>query len=245
MTAYAVIETGGKQYKVTRDDIVKIEKIPGNVGEIVEFKAVLFLNTGDDVLTEEKDLSDALVKGKIIAQEKDRKIVVFKFKRRKNYKRKQGHRQHITRVLIKEIFFKDKLLTPEVKKEKKPKKVEEKPEVVEEKVIPEKKEAKVKKKLAAKKVEKKKDAKKSPVKDAKAKKKATVKKGTKKTEKKKVTKKPEDTKASKLKSKDEVGKDEGKDQGKTKKRSSKPKEKKIEDSSDVKGSDEKGKDKVK
>ena len=127
MTVYAVIETGGKQYKVSRNDIIKIEKIPGNVGEMVEFKNIRLLNAGDDLKFEDKDLSEASVKGKIISQEKDKKIIVFKFKRRKNYKRKQGHRQHITRVLIKEIFLGKELLVSKEEGKKPPKKVKKKP----------------------------------------------------------------------------------------------------------------------
>ncbi|MBU1628435.1 50S ribosomal protein L21 [bacterium] len=126
MTVYAVIETGGKQFKVSHNDIIKIEKIPGEVGEMVDFKEIHLLNIGDELKLEDKDLSNVLVRGRIIAQEKDKKVIVFKFKRRKGYKKKQGHRQQITRVLIKEIFFDSKLLTPEVKKEKVPEETDEK-----------------------------------------------------------------------------------------------------------------------
>jgi len=159
MTVYAVIETGGKQYKVSHNDIIKIEKIPGEVGEIVEFKTIHLLNTGEDLKFEESDLSQVSVKGKIIAQEKDKKIIVFKFKRRKNYKRKKGHRQQITRVLIKEIYFGKDLLTPKDEKKKAPAKEKPEPEAKSLQVAAEPKpsaeEKPQAKKKAAKKVEKK------------------------------------------------------------------------------------------
>jgi large subunit ribosomal protein L21 len=113
MTVYAVIETGGKQYKVSYNDIVKIEKIPGTVGDMIEFKDVLLLKTGEDLKVEGNDLKDVTVKGKIIAQEKDTKVIVFKFKRRHNFKKKKGHRQPITRVIIKEISLGKNILTLE------------------------------------------------------------------------------------------------------------------------------------
>jgi large subunit ribosomal protein L21 len=155
MSLYAIIETGGKQYKVSHNDIIKIEKIPGNVGEIVEFNKIQLLNTGKDFVIDEKELSNASVKGKIIAQEKDKKIIVFKFKRRKNFKKKRGHRQQITRVLIKEIYFGKDLLTPEDDKKKVSKKEEAVKEPVPEILESEKTEKKVsktKKKETAKKV---------------------------------------------------------------------------------------------
>jgi large subunit ribosomal protein L21 len=125
MTVYAVIETCGKQFKVSHNDIIKIDQISGEVGEMIDFNQIHLLNTGEELKIGEKDCSNALVRGRIIAQEKDKKIIVFKFKRRKGYKKKQGHRQLITRVLIKEILYNSQNLTPEIKKEKLPEKIEE------------------------------------------------------------------------------------------------------------------------
>jgi len=137
MTIYAIIETGGKQYKVSHNDIIKTEKISGEVGDMVEFNDILLLRSGEDFLIEDDDLTKVVVKGRIISQERDRKVVVFKFKRRKNYKKKQGHRQPITRILIKEILKGKKLLTPKDTPKKSTKKVEkvevEKAEIKEEK----------------------------------------------------------------------------------------------------------------
>jgi len=156
MSLYAIIETGGKQYKVSHNDIIKIEKIPGEVGELIEFNNVHLLNTGKELVIDEKKLSNASVKGKIIAQEKDKKIIVFKFKRRKNYKRKFGHRQQITRVLIKNIQFGKDLLKPEEEKKKKTKKVVKEPEVETEKSTVETEKAVVETEKAAVEIENKK-----------------------------------------------------------------------------------------
>ena len=93
---YAVIKTGGKQYKVTSNDVIKIEKIAGDAGSEVVFNEVLAMgeNVGTPLVT------GASVKGKIVKQAKDAKIIVFKKKRRQNYRRKNGHRQNITIVKI-------------------------------------------------------------------------------------------------------------------------------------------------
>ena len=96
---YAVIKTGGKQYKVASGDVIKIEKIAGEVGSEVVFSEVLAL--GDNVGT--PLVAGASVKATIVKQAKDDKVIVFKKKRRQNYRRKNGHRQNITIVKIAEI----------------------------------------------------------------------------------------------------------------------------------------------
>ena len=96
---YAVIKTGGKQYKVSSGDVLKIEKIAGNEGSEVVFNEVLAL---DDTYGTPM-IAGASVKATVIKQARDAKIIVFKKKRRQNYRRKNGHRQDITLVKITDI----------------------------------------------------------------------------------------------------------------------------------------------
>jgi large subunit ribosomal protein L21 len=96
---YAVIKTGGKQYRVSQGDKVRVEKLPGNVGDTVTLSEVLMLG-GDSVKIGTPLVSGAKVEAKITAQDRDKKIIVFKFRRRKNYRRKNGHRQPFTALEI-------------------------------------------------------------------------------------------------------------------------------------------------
>lgn len=100
---YAVIETGGKQYRVNEGDVIKVEKLPEEVGAKVSFGRVLLVGEGEKVQVGAPVVSGASVTGKVVEQDRGRKIVVFKMKRRKNYRRKQGHRQDYTGVLIDKI----------------------------------------------------------------------------------------------------------------------------------------------
>ena len=100
---YAVIKTGGKQHKVSRGDVISIEKIDGSKGETVVFDEVLMVSSGEDVKVGTPFLKGARVEGEIIDQTKADKINVFKMKRRKGFKKKTGHRQKLTRMKIKEI----------------------------------------------------------------------------------------------------------------------------------------------
>lgn len=97
---YAVVATGGKQYRVQEGDTLRIEKIPGEVGSDVAFDQVLMVSDGDDVKVGQPVVENAIVNGTIVEQGKGRKILVFKYKRRKRYRRKQGHRQLFTAVKI-------------------------------------------------------------------------------------------------------------------------------------------------
>ncbi len=98
---YAVIETGGKQYRVAQGDTLHIEKLAGDVGDSVQFDNVLLVSEGEDDVTIGKPvLAGASVSGEIIGHGKDKKVIVFKFKRRKDYRRRNGHRQHYTAVKI-------------------------------------------------------------------------------------------------------------------------------------------------
>jgi large subunit ribosomal protein L21 len=99
---YAVVETGGKQYRVSPGDIVRIEKIDKPVGEKVELDKVLLVS-GDDKVSVGETLKDAKVIGEVAAQGRERKVIIFKKKRRKGYQRTKGHRQYYTSVKITEI----------------------------------------------------------------------------------------------------------------------------------------------
>ena len=96
---YAVIKTGGKQYKVASGDVLKIEKIAGEAGKEVVFNDVLAI----DETVGTPLVAGASVKATVLKQARDAKIIVFKKKRRQNYRRKNGHRQSITLVKITEI----------------------------------------------------------------------------------------------------------------------------------------------
>jgi large subunit ribosomal protein L21 len=101
--AYAVIRTGGKQYRVAPGDIVRIERLAGDVGAPVEFAEVL-LTGGEGAVQIGTPLVDgARVRGTIVEQGRARKILVYKKKRRKNYRRRRGHRQSVTAVRVIEI----------------------------------------------------------------------------------------------------------------------------------------------
>jgi large subunit ribosomal protein L21 len=96
---YAVIKTGGKQYRVSEGDTIRVEKLAGDVGATVELGEVLMLG-GDQVSIGKPILSGARVTARIVAQDRAKKIIVFKMKRRKNYRRKQGHRQPYTELKV-------------------------------------------------------------------------------------------------------------------------------------------------
>ncbi len=96
---YAVIKTGGKQYKVSEGDTVKIEKIAGLVGETIELGEVLMVG-GEEVKIGTPLLPGAKVTARIVEQGKDKKVLVFKSKRRQGYRKTYGHRQTITRLKI-------------------------------------------------------------------------------------------------------------------------------------------------
>lgn len=100
---YAIVKTGGKQYKVSQGDILRFEKLDGEVGAPVTFDQVLMVADGDQVTLGQPMVTDAVVNGQIVEQGKAKKILVFKYKRRKGYRRTQGHRQQFTAVRIDSI----------------------------------------------------------------------------------------------------------------------------------------------
>ena len=100
---YAVIETGGRQYRVSPGDTIQVEKLSGDVGETITLGNVLLLGSGADVAVGTPQLSEAHVEARIVAQKRGKKIIIFKHKRRKGYRRKQGHRQYLTTLKITNI----------------------------------------------------------------------------------------------------------------------------------------------
>ena len=134
---YAVVNSGGKQYKVQQGQVLRVEKIPGDVGSPVTFERVLMFSDGDNVSIGQPALEDVAVEGHIVEQGKAKKIIVFKYKKRKRYRRKKGHRQEFTAVMIDDIKPKAQK-SSETKDE--PKAEAKKPEA--EKAAPKKEEAK-------------------------------------------------------------------------------------------------------
>ncbi len=100
---YAIVNTGGKQYKIQQGDVLRVEKIPGEVGSPVSFDKVLMFSDGENFNIGRPVLDNVAVKGHIVDQGKGKKIIVFKYKRRKRYRRKLGHRQQYTEIKIDSI----------------------------------------------------------------------------------------------------------------------------------------------
>ena len=97
---YAVIKTGGKQYRVQQGDVIFVEKIDSQADEAVTFEEVLLVNDGDQTRIGAPTVAGAKVDGKVLGQVKGQKIVVYKYKAKKNERKKQGHRQPYTKVEI-------------------------------------------------------------------------------------------------------------------------------------------------
>ena len=100
---YAVIQTGGKQYRVSPGEQIQVERLPGEPGQQIAFEKVLLASDGETIKVGRPYVEGSKVMGRILRQAKAKKIIVFKYKRRKNYKRKKGHRQHISLVKIENI----------------------------------------------------------------------------------------------------------------------------------------------
>jgi len=162
--SFAIIQTGGKQYKVSASEILKIERLNDEEGKTVEFKNVLFLN--DDKTTEigTPNIQGAKVEATILKNTKNKTILVFKKRRRKNSRKKYGHRQPVSLIRITKIFSKDgKLIAQaEERKEKEISKIKEKienkalesikkTELKTKKIAPDKKKTIVKKRTLTKK----------------------------------------------------------------------------------------------
>lgn len=101
---YAIFATGGKQYRAAIGDVVRVEKLEGSVGDTLTLAEVLLVaGEGDEVKIGQPKVEGASVKCEIVGQDRHKKIIVFKHKRRKDYRKKQGHRQYFTALRVKEI----------------------------------------------------------------------------------------------------------------------------------------------
>ena len=119
---FAVIRTGGKQYRVAAEDVIKVEKVKGDPGEIVQFGEVLVVG-GDDVTLGEPTIAGASVAAEVLEQGRGAKVIAFKKRRRKNSRRKRGHRQEFTLLRVTEILTDGAkpTVTARAKPERKPK----------------------------------------------------------------------------------------------------------------------------
>ena len=102
---YAVIKSGGKQHKVSEGEEILLEKLSLDEGEVIEFSEVLAVNKDGNLNVGKPLLEGAVVKGKVLNHLKTKKITVIKMKRRKDYRKKQGHRQNLTKVKIESISY--------------------------------------------------------------------------------------------------------------------------------------------
>lgn len=103
MSMYAVIKTGGKQYKVTEGDVLRIEKINANTGDNIDFENVLLVGEGDTVHIGSPHVSGSKVSAQVQAQGRGEKVKIIKFRRRKHSRKQMGHRQYYTEVKITQI----------------------------------------------------------------------------------------------------------------------------------------------
>ena len=113
--SFAIIETGGKQYKVTASKILEIEKLNAKVGETVKFKNVLLLNDDKNTEIGSPSISGATVEAKLLENVKDRTILIFHKRRRKHSRKKNGHRQRHSKIQITKILSKDGKVIDEAK----------------------------------------------------------------------------------------------------------------------------------
>ena len=116
--SFAIIETGGKQYKVSASNILKVEKLNIVKGKKVEFKKVLLVNDDKNTEVGNPTVEGALVEGLVLDNIKDRKILVFKKRRRKNSRKKYGHRQHLSKIQITKILSKGGKVISEIEDKK-------------------------------------------------------------------------------------------------------------------------------
>jgi len=100
---FAIVETGGKQYRVKKESVIEIEKISANPGDTIDFEKILLLAEGGDINAGTPYVEGAVVKATVMDQFRGKKIRVFKMKSKKRYRRLQGHRQYYTRVRIDDI----------------------------------------------------------------------------------------------------------------------------------------------
>lgn len=99
-TSFAIIKTGGKQYRVAPGDVIHVEKLPQTAGEEIRFSDVLLLKDGDNIQAGRPLVAGAAVVGQVVRQFRDKKVLVFKKRSKKGYKKLQGHRQDLTEIRI-------------------------------------------------------------------------------------------------------------------------------------------------
>ena len=136
--SFAIIETGGKQYKVSASKILEIEKLEVQKGETIQFKNILLLNDDKNTEIGNPNIKGAIVEAKLLDNVKDRTILIFHKRRRKHSRKKNGHRQRHSKIQITKILSKDGKVIAEAKLDIKPKKIEEvkqKKKVASEKLI--------------------------------------------------------------------------------------------------------------
>lgn len=102
---YAVIETGGKQYKVREGEILEVERLDADAGETIDLDRVLLVNSGDNLIIGQPLVDGAVVRAKVMAQAKDKKKIIFRYHNKNRYRVKKGHRQPITRLRIESIVL--------------------------------------------------------------------------------------------------------------------------------------------
>ncbi len=117
--SFAIIETGGKQYKVSASKILDVEKIESEEGKVIKFKKVLLLNDDKNIEVGNPNIEGAVVEAKLLKNIKDRTILVFQKRRRKNSRRKNGHRQRHSKIQITKILSKDGKIIAEFKADEK------------------------------------------------------------------------------------------------------------------------------
>ena len=128
--SFAIIETGGKQYKVSASKILEIEKLNAKIGETIKFKNVLLLNDNNNTEVGSPSIEGASVEAKLLDEVKDRTILVFHKRRRKHSRKKNGHRQRHSKIQITKILAKDGKVIDEAKIVEKKKTVKEQKKVV-------------------------------------------------------------------------------------------------------------------
>lgn len=101
---FAIVKTGGKQYRVAKDDVIKVERLEGDEGDTISLDEVLLVSDGAKQTVGAPLVDGASVAAEVVAQIRDRKIIVFKKKRRQNYRRTRGHRQHLTILRVTDIL---------------------------------------------------------------------------------------------------------------------------------------------
>lgn len=100
---YAVVKTGGKEYRVSKGDLIRVEKMEGKIGDPVELKDVLMISEGEGVQFGTPHLNHVVIKGEIVQEGKGKKVLTYKMKKRKNYRRFKGHRQTYTYLKVNDI----------------------------------------------------------------------------------------------------------------------------------------------